>query len=431
MKKIKALFAIFFFLGITISVYSQKALIAIHAEPAADIYISGKKVGNLNYTERIDAGQYTIEIRKEKYITQTKKIVIESGEEYPLNFILDPMTGSLSILTTPPEVQIYLNNELKGISPLIIKDLNIGEYRLRLDKQGFRPYEQMINITLGKSTSVDVSMPEGEQIKILAWQDGVEVNVDRESKGIAPVELFLKKGIHALKLSKSGFQDKDTLLTIAKDQNFYFTLSMQKLTLDLSTNPQGAKVNLNQIDVGITPIHSELYPGTYPVVISKKGFKTIDQRVQLSKSTRLNFDLEQVIVEKTNSRKKGPAIVYSLLFPGAGESYLMRKTSPILLGFAAYGALAGSVVMSGSAAKNYDSYLTEADPDKRASLKSSWKSQHQLSNTLGIAAAGIWVVNMVWTLLTPDDSQRPENISLKGYSNPATGDSGVSLAYRF
>lgn len=405
--------------------------IGIQAKPAADIYINGKKVASQIYSGRIDAGEYSIEIRKENYISQVKKIVVEKGEDYLLNFGLIPLTGSLSVLSNPPEALISLNDSLYGSSPQIINNLKIGEYRIKLSKPGYRLIEQQVTINENNTTSIDVKMLQGELISINTQPDSVKVTVDRELNGIAPIDLLLKKGEHVISLSKKGFQNKDTVVNVTSDKKMNFILSRAIEQFTLNTNPSGAKVSLNQQKFGITPLNTQVQSGNYSMFISKKGFKPIDKTIEIIDPVSLNFDLVPENTKEPKIRKKSTAVIYSLIFPGAGQSYLMRKPLPLLLGVASYGALAGSVIMNRKAVENYDNYLTDTDPDKRASLKSQWETQSQLSRSLAYGAAGLWAINMIWVLIMPDEVHRNKNVSLHGYSNPSEGDSGLSLAISF
>ena len=46
-------------------------------------------------------------------------------------------TGDIFIKSDPPETEVYLNNQLRGKTPLVLRDLDIGEKVLEFNKQGY------------------------------------------------------------------------------------------------------------------------------------------------------------------------------------------------------------------------------------------------------------------------------------------------------
>jgi serine/threonine protein kinase len=51
-------------------------------------------------------------------------------------------TGEISVQTQPPGARVFLQNELKGVSPTIIKNLPPKSYRVKIEKEGFRSEEK-------------------------------------------------------------------------------------------------------------------------------------------------------------------------------------------------------------------------------------------------------------------------------------------------
>lgn len=198
--------------------------LGIKAEPDADIYINSQKVGTRIYSGQIDVGKFLIELKRERYYSQIRNIVVESGQEYIFNFELKPMTGSVSVLTTPPEAQVYLDNNLIGSSPQIIKELQIGDHLLKLVLPGFETYEQQISVLLDQSTLIKAKLNQGHLISFETEPMGAFVILDGVEKGVTPLEVPIKNGLYRLKLSKSGFYDKDTIFIAKSDEKFHFKL---------------------------------------------------------------------------------------------------------------------------------------------------------------------------------------------------------------
>jgi hypothetical protein len=59
-------------------------------------------------------------------------------------------TGSLSVTTTPSGAAVYVDNEMKGISPTMISGISPGTHALKISKVGFQDFSTTITIEAGK-----------------------------------------------------------------------------------------------------------------------------------------------------------------------------------------------------------------------------------------------------------------------------------------
>jgi len=84
--------------------------------------------------------------------------------------------ASFRIFCNVDDAKIYMENSLVGISsgnqksPLIVSDLDEGNYRLKVVKQGFLPFTRNIKIVAGTPNSIEVilrEMPTEGTIKVL------------------------------------------------------------------------------------------------------------------------------------------------------------------------------------------------------------------------------------------------------------------------
>ena len=59
-------------------------------------------------------------------------------------------SGSLSVTTTPSGAEIFIDNEMKGVSPAIISGLSAGTHSLGIVKEGYRNISTTISIDPGQ-----------------------------------------------------------------------------------------------------------------------------------------------------------------------------------------------------------------------------------------------------------------------------------------
>ena len=412
----------------TYNLSSSFGTIGIMAKPDADIFIDGKLVGNKKYSGQLNEGLHTIEVRKDHYISDIRTITIEKEQQYPISITLKPKLGILSIKCDPADAIVTLDNETVGKTPVTLNNILEGEHILKIEKDEYRPYEKRIKITQDQTLVIDTVLILGAAIHITSTPDGSLLKIDGESKGNTPIDLIVKKGQRDIEITKSGYEIFKTSIDISQDKDYTFELKRLVLNLQVSSSPSGASLNINNQDMGKTPLKASLDYGSNDFSLFLNGFKPITKKIEVTEPSQIiKFQFEPL-----KPRTKGKAIIYSLLFPGAGQSYLARTASPVLLGLAAYGCLAGGYIMNTKSVGSYNDYLAETnDLIKRKSLADDWTKQKQLSEILVVSAATIWAANLIWVVLMPDDTKRFNNINIQSFFDPNNKSSGLKLALNF
>lgn len=120
-------------------------------------------------------------------------------------------------------------------------------------------------------------------------------------------------------------------------------------------------------------------------------------------------------------------ILQSLAFPGLGLSRFTGKPHWIR-GAAAYGCLAGSVILNRKAVNTYDSMQEMTEADDIAHTFEQSVNQDKVSELLVYAAAGIWVTDIVWNILGTSEMNK---ISFASNLDPITFVPMIRVSYRF
>ena len=132
---------------LTITMTPVFGTININANPLAEIYIDGNLMAKGNFKGRLVKGMHTIEIKLDKYYTQTIKQDIQINKNENLSIDLKPKLGLLMVMSAKPEeANLYIDGKLYGNTPLIVKDLLIGSHTIKLEKEGFKPLTKTIEI---------------------------------------------------------------------------------------------------------------------------------------------------------------------------------------------------------------------------------------------------------------------------------------------
>jgi serine/threonine-protein kinase len=108
----------------------------------------------------LKSGQHRVALTRAGYETVSASFNLSSGDTLSKIFelaALKPPTGNLSIKSQPAGAKIVINDkEVEQTTPADFRDLEIGEYRVLINKEGFQPAEKIIHLTEGGNETVDL-----------------------------------------------------------------------------------------------------------------------------------------------------------------------------------------------------------------------------------------------------------------------------------
>jgi hypothetical protein len=130
------------------------------------------------------------------------------------------------------------------------------------------------------------------------------------------------------------------------------------------------------------------------------------------------------------SFNKGSALLLSTVVPGLGQTKIHNGKPWWLLSIPAYGALAGGLVVHKNYIDTYNDYLASTDAVERGDLLDKSQKLNNLSSTMLIAGAAIWVLNIVWVAATPDKYKPMLHPKLSFNSVPFNNDRVTMVSLR-
>ena len=126
---------------------------------------------------------------------------------------------------------------------------------------------------------------------------------------------------------------------------------------------------------------------------------------------------EEVLIEVKAEKyvkayNKSSMMLKSAVFPGWGQSKVSRGKPFWLTGVAAYGTLAGGLIVRNKSNNTYNSYLSEEDPVKRDELFNQAQKQSNISGALIVTGAAIWAANICWMAAMPNNYLPLKHVNL-------------------
>lgn len=108
---------------------------------------------------------------------------------------------------------------------------------------------------------------------------------------------------------------------------------------------------------------------------------------------------------------RGGAILRSTVFPGWGLSRINKGKPHWIKGVAGYGCIAASVIYNRKAVSSYDDYDKSEDISQRDKLYNNSVKQDNLSEIFAYTAAGIWMIDLIWTIAGSSKQKNETNFS--------------------
>ena len=114
-------------------------------------------------------GSHAIRLERDSYLPYEDHIVVTKGNltEKKIVMVVSPCT--LNVSSAPSGAQVFLNNQLRGTTPLELKDLPAGSYKITLSHDGYDQVEETLELAAGSSNRKDFILASS--------QGGIELNI--------------------------------------------------------------------------------------------------------------------------------------------------------------------------------------------------------------------------------------------------------------
>ncbi len=137
--------------------FSQVTLKAPHAN--SEIWLGGEKIGTGQWSGRLNAGTYSVEVRTEGYETSIQNIEVLAGT--PKSYTLTgahAIYGVLKVTSSPMGATVKLDGKVLGTTPFMSNEVLTGNRTLALELKGYNPYTKELSIVKGKTTEVAATL---------------------------------------------------------------------------------------------------------------------------------------------------------------------------------------------------------------------------------------------------------------------------------
>ncbi len=183
----------------------------------AGVYVDGVLKGTSPVTvSNVAVGSRLVKFVKAGYDDYSTTVSVVSGGTASVSAVLVPVAGSISASSSPSGADVYIEGVLKGVSPVVVPNVAVGNRLVKFVKAGYDDYSTTVNVVSGGTVTVNaVLVPVAGSISASSTPSGAEVYIDGVLKGISPVTISnVVVGSRLVKMVKVGFDDYSTTVNV-------------------------------------------------------------------------------------------------------------------------------------------------------------------------------------------------------------------------
>ncbi|MFH0765028.1 MAG: PEGA domain-containing protein, partial [Calditrichota bacterium] len=260
----------------------------ISSEPlGAELILDGEKKGVTPVDlSKLEPGKHTVELSAPLYHPLRQDIVLRGGKLFTRNLKLQPNFGGLAISSEPSGVEVFLDDESLGTTPLEKAQILSGEHALRISLEHYQTIRETVTITDGGKLEKSYALePNYGLVTIISTPpsaDVIWVETD-QTLGKTPLEKAqLPPGKHTLRVIKPQYDPYDIAvdISVGEEQSFAVTLTHMTGRLSVASTPPLANIFLDGEDYGQTPRLIENLPtGEYEIRLIKQNYEVLVGRI--------------------------------------------------------------------------------------------------------------------------------------------------------
>jgi len=225
-----------------------------------------------------------------------KSIKVVKGQNQKVEFEkLAPVYGKVDISTgSLANVKVSIDGKDMGIAPNIFPEVLIGKHLITLTKEGYKTYRTELNVEEGKLHNIKAELEKE------LWGDLVVTSSPGASiivNGIKSLNQYngkVKAGKCNVSIVYGSYNKTEEVDILAGRKNeFHYPLEGK---LQVTSSPSKARVRVDGVDKGTTPIVLNLY-GTHEVSVSKGSkYKYASEDVYVSPvgNSSKHFSLKKI-----------------------------------------------------------------------------------------------------------------------------------------
>ncbi|MCK5863077.1 MAG: SUMF1/EgtB/PvdO family nonheme iron enzyme [Candidatus Hydrogenedentes bacterium] len=197
----------------------QLATVIVDTSPeqGASVLLAGFERGETPVTiVDLPPGTYDVILRLERYRRTIKPITVTGEGEQEFLIQMKPITGTLSVQTTPPGATVYLDGEDIGNTPVVKHVLQIGDYSYEVKSPDHYPEGKAFTVEDNFNMKFAHKLrPMEAELSVFSRPSSASVwlnNILQEEK--TPAKFILRPGQYLVSVHTAGHLQADELVQL-------------------------------------------------------------------------------------------------------------------------------------------------------------------------------------------------------------------------
>jgi len=228
----------------------ETATVIIDSNPSgAHVQMNGKEIGDTPVLlPDLALGSYSASVQMSGYTRRDISWKVQNGRPILINVPLMNNIGTLSLTSDPEVAEIEIDGRTYGNTPFS-DFFEQGQHRIRLTKNGYKPYEKIVTVNRDETTEVNIKMEDlPGSLSIESEPTGAALFINGVDYGVTPYKReSIEAGDYTIRLSMDGYDTVEQTITVhpGEPMNRNFTLDSNLGTIILSVNPPGMNIYLD------------------------------------------------------------------------------------------------------------------------------------------------------------------------------------------
>ena len=267
------------------------------ATSGASIRLDGKPAGNTPLRQTLPPGRHLVQVGKRGFVTFSKWVDLESGQVLKISVILQPQdakTGSLLVTADVTGLPVFIDEQQRGATPLVVDGLAVGEHlvEIRSPGDGYRPFAETVTITANQRVTLNASIriaPDLGSLRVITNVPGAIISLDGADIGVSPAAKGgLTTGEHVVVARAPGYEPVTQTVTVVAGRERVVSVRFTTASTDVArilirANVPDASVTIDGEDYGAPPVTIEpAERGTHTVVVRAPGYREVRRTCSVS-----------------------------------------------------------------------------------------------------------------------------------------------------
>jgi hypothetical protein len=272
--------------------------------PGAEVRLNGTAKGLTPLALTVPAGTYTLTLQHGTSNKQLPVSVTDGAATVYHVALADSApvpavdTGHLAVASDPPGSEVLVDGEARGLAPLTVRDLPVGQHRVVVRARG-TTYTRTVQVEAGATASLFIGGGQAAAPASVTVASPVPVQIFEDNRLIGTSDMdriLLPVGEHVLELAADsvGFRTTRTVRVTA-GQTVALPVELPRAPLSINAIPW-AEVFIDGTRVGETPLGNLPQTlGPHEVVFRhpQLGERRVDTVVTMKEANRISVDMRQ------------------------------------------------------------------------------------------------------------------------------------------